>query len=324
MLHLVLLFTPLAPDLCTGRHAQEPSSPIPIEQTIELPVLWDVGLRSSIEIVKRREEWKNGGLVQSRVSTMPIEVECLAEDEQGYVCRWRYGKTMLSATNEFAERIAAMMDGFAVDMRLDESGSVVGFADEEQARRQFEEHVTRFRRTLLDQVGEGTKEAELLSSALNVTRSTLEGPAFASSMLKEPSLFYMWCGGSYELGSEVAYDDLLPNPFGGEPLPAKARLKLTELRPDAAEASIEWSQTLDARKATEMVLAFARTTAEKLGKPVPRPEEVPRLDVQDQASFIFDLSTGTPKSARWSRTITTGDSKRVDALVFTTRSPSTK
>jgi hypothetical protein len=282
---------------------QEPASDLVLTSD------WPVGLRYSLELVKSREERKDGVVVKSGESTTPVDVELLAKDDEGYVCRWTLGRTrMTKGVGEkdaaMAERVLNAFEGLTLDMRLDATGSVQGFADDDGARKLIQQCVA----TLAKASPDGGAAAKQIEAAFGAMDPNVLG----ATMLREPTLMYVWCGSQFELGKKREYEDQLPNPFGGDPFPTRASIELVELR--GAEAVIEWKQRADPERTAQIMLASLKAMARKMGKPEPKVDELPKLAFEDRARFVFDVSVGLPRSAEWSRTTSSDGTERVDGF----------
>ena len=275
--------------------------------SLALPSDWPVGLHYSLVLVKGREERKDGVVVKSQESSTPIEVEIRAKSADGYVCRWTFGRTPMPLEEKqaaFAETLANVFEGVTFDMKLDESGSVQGFVDEEQAQDQVKRCVDVLTKLFADK--------GLPSHLMDQILGTLDPKALSASLLREPQLMYLWCGGEFELGKQRKYEDWLPNPFGGDRFPTQASIGLTELRGN--EAILDWKQHTDPKRTTSILRASLKAMALKLGKPEPTDGERPKMAFKDRARYVFDIALGLPLSVEWSRTVNTDGDERVDSI----------
>lgn len=123
----------------------------------------------------------------------------------------------------------------------------------------------------------------------------------------------MACGASLTQGKRVEYDDLLPNPLGGEPLPSKGYFLLVSSNPDLNQATIEWGQQLDPEKTREFIRKFVRgllsdTSSEEFDKQVAKVQ----LTIDDEATYLFDTRTGLPKTVVYSRAVRVAEHGRTD------------
>lgn len=122
----------------------------------------------------------------------------------------------------------------------------------------LEEQVNLFR-TVMQAMRDGFRKEGKALPNLDAFLQQLTNPQFVQSQaLREPGIYYLACGASLTQGKRVEYDDLLPNPLGGEPLPSKGYFLLVSSNPDLNQATIEWGQQLDPEKTREFIRKFVR------------------------------------------------------------------
>lgn len=313
-----LLATPLAR---AGQEA-EPQGPAATGAPVTLRAMLEPGRRSHYLLEKGREEWSGEALVRSTASTTPVDTEIVGRGERGSVRRWSYGRIQLAPSgqderaNALAEALAGLVSGLSFDLLLDESGSVAGFADEAAAQELLARHLASARAALLERqelVGApGSPRRQQVESALDAAIAATSGPAAGAALLREPSFLYLLCGATLALGEPQESLDSLPSPLGAQPVPSRVLVELVELSADGTQARITYRQQLDQEKLRESLLEGMRRAAEQQGRPAPSSADLPTLDVRDDAELLFDLESGLPIRARWARTTTTVDRKRVD------------
>ena len=297
---------------------QEQAAPAEVTLVAQLAI----DAHSEFQLVKGREDWSGETLVRKSESTTPLETRVVGYVDGGSIVRWTYGKVRLApepgreAANELAELLAGLVDGMHFDVQLDEHGSVVGLADEVGTQARVQEVAKAAKELMLQRteiVGapDSPRRAQI-EGAIDSAISALRGPALAPTLLREPTFFYLFCGSTLALGKPREGADSLPSPLGGTPVPSKVRYELVELPADGAQARIAYRQEIDQEQLAEVLLAGLSRMAEQNGTAPPKPEDLPRLDVRDEGEVLFDVASGLPVSARWSRTTLSSDRKRVD------------
>lgn len=266
-------------------------------KAIDLPVNWQVGEQYKIEMTKERERYRNGIRHTGGQAIVPVDIEVLRKLEDGYIIRWTYGKTRFSGAkvNQITSKIANITENMRLDMRTDGLGSITGLDNKEEIRTHYQ--------AAAKELTAWMQQLNLPQNVVDQITATFAGLAQSNTLslsaVREPSLFYLAFGGSYQLGEAVEFDDLISNPWGQAPIPTKARLFLKELDQQQGTATIAWKQVFDRDKAGPIL----QKSMTAIGLPVPEGEKVfSGLAMDDDALWIFDSKTGWLLSGSWQRT----------------------
>lgn len=282
---------------------------------VELPSDWQVGERHRIEMIKEREQYQGGNREFWGGSRTIVEVEILRKSEAGFVIRWTFGKAELrgaAKTDSLTAKMANLAAGMRLDVRTDALGSAVGLEN-------LDEVMSHYR------IATGTVIREIENMGVPETRiaqirrsiAPLANPATVEALsLREPSLFHLVMGGTFQLGAAQEYEDLLPNPFGGRAFPGKAYFLLHDIKPQKNRAFIEWKQTIDPEKAGSIMLETLTAMAKRVNAPAPTEADLSAMIVEDAADYAVDTKTGWPVSVTHERTTSIGGRRRVDRLTF--------
>ncbi len=239
-----------------------------------------------------------------------IIVEVLDVGNNAIELRWTTGRMQLDeggpasrpAEQDILRLMAEMTDGLHVDFVMDHSGRIQGLKDwqecQKTGRRVAAETFRRLQETgTSDEAIKALKpwiEAKYASKA-SVHQSCLEGPA----------VYFFPLGWKLSTEYDMTYEDLLPNPLGGPPLPCKGIVSLVKGDARSDELEIRWSQYVDREKATSL----ADQAVKRLGetpKAAKRPTTLPLIEVEDRATFTLDRKTGWTKRVRQIRTVRQG------------------
>ncbi len=283
---------------------------------VELPCDWAVGTKYHVEFTKAREDIEEGKPTKRNSSLTPIDVEVLAKRDDGYTYRWTFTKPIIQTgaplPGSLIDKMTGLVDGMQLDLLADESGSITALADPAA----MDAHFERTSKVLMHEiVAKGELAANELAS-LKKAVSSMKGPTFQASYLNFPRLFYMPSGAALILGEKREYEDELPNPFGGEPLPSKAYLVLTKVDKSAGEVVIDWRQTIDPAKAGPILEASIREFTKRSGQELPKEATLNFDAIEDASTYVYDLATGLPKSVVNSRTTMMAGRRRVDSHEF--------
>lgn len=303
------------------RAGASPQAPAAVAQASKISVRprFEVGRRQELQLVRVREEWQGAARVRSNESTTAITIECLAKLEDGWRCRWSFGKVETPKVDgapgdDMVRRIAALVEGVSFEYRVSAEGVFAGVADEARVIAQLDERFAAMAQALRESAGADEAARKRVDTALEQMRPLLSGPALLASSLREPQFYYVLGAGEFERGKPFEVDDQLPSPFGGAPLPARRRVELVDQRSDGAQALLVWSQRMDAKALQAALLARAIEQAEKAGERAPTAEELVAMDVRDDALIYVDLASGLPARVEFARTTVTGERRRIDGF----------
>ena len=285
------------------------------ERTVELPSTWTVGTRFDVTLVKGRLDYEGDTLVKDLESTSQIEVEVVRASGDGHVFRWTLSQLELpesASTNPLARDMAQIMQGAVLDLETDAYGTVQSLVNTRAVRRRIKEAFKLLRSSLIS----SGIHAAALGRVLTPVRESMLGEGMEALLINEPRIFTAPAGGSYVLGKEQAYEELLPIPLTGELVPAEAAFQLEQVDDEANSAVLLWWQNLDPEKTALVMNRYLQNMAREAGLEKPEDEEPLSIEIRDKARFVYDLATGIPRSVSWSRTSKVGPNQRIDWLRF--------
>jgi hypothetical protein len=283
---------------------------------VQLPHDWAIGTAYHVEFTKTREDVEPGKPTKRNSSRTPIDVEVLGKRDDGYTYRWTFTKPVVETEaplpGSLVDKITSLVDGMKLDILADASGSAISLADPAA----MDAHFERTSKVLVDEVEAQGGLAPTELATLKKAVSSMKGPGFQASYLNFPKLFYMPAGSALAPGQKREYEDKLPNPFGGEPLPSKCYLVLTKLDSAANEAVVDWRQSIDPAKAGPILEASIRAFAKRTGQEIPKEAALNFDAIEDASTYVYDLTTGIPKSVVSTRTTLMAGRRRVDSHEF--------
>lgn len=285
------------------------------KKTIVLPHAWPAGTSYHIEFTKTREEIEAGQPTKVESTHTPIDVEVLARRDDGFTVRWTHGKPVLATDVAIVDKVAAFVEGLKMEFIADATGSATKLANPLA----IETHLETQSKALLLKLASSKTLAPDEVESVRAAVATLRAQTFQASIM-----FYMPSGASLVLGEKRTYEDHLPNPFGGEPLPSQAYLELRSVRADANEATVEWRQTIDPTRAGPILEASIRALAKRTGRELPGGASLSFDAIEDAATYVYDLATGVPKSVTVTRTTTLAGVRRIDTQRFDVTWPKPK
>lgn len=275
---------------------------------VTLLAKWKKGEKRKLEIVQTRERTR-GNEVVSRVKLRTnVELEVLEASDKGFVIRWSYLDTKVEdatppAAARNVEDLLGLLKGYKVEVETDDTGDFVGVRNWQELKANAAtmiDAVLNANPTLDANTKNATRQQML---ALFNTKQQIE-----SILIREVRLYYLVIGGSFTPGKRVTYNDLVPNPFGGEPFPCVGSFLLKEHDAASGRAVVEWKNTLDPQHTRRILLKTFADLANRLGAPPPKDSDLPLFNIEDIAEIVMDAKTGWVKSLNQKRITSTTQS----------------
>lgn len=283
----------------------------PAAAGVSLPCAFEPGARVGYRVERAREDVRGGRTTGGR-GTYDVDVEVTGREAGGYLLRWRQGAASVEAAAPLPPAAQAEVDavvdaaeGLELAIRTDERMTPRSLANEAEVRAVFEATLER-----LQTLGGDPPEARDATRRLLATPGTL-----AALVLREPQLLLMLACADLD-EDRVEYQDRLPNPFGGAPLPSRAVVAVVHPGDVAAgkPARLDFSQILDPAGVRTFLEDLARRAAPGRGPP---PGTPPSFAIEDQATVEVDAADGWPTRVDWSRRVVADEARRTDSLAFT-------
>jgi hypothetical protein len=287
--------------------AQAATKPAPVA----LPHDWPVGTRHHLELTKLREDDEEDQPPRISSTRMPIDVEVLARREDGYRVRWTFGHPDAAPesnmSSDLEQKVSGLVEGLVMDFDTDVTGSVTKLVNPSAMDEHFKEATLKLAAQM-----ESSNVPWQDVQAVVVAAEKLKGPSMQNAWLQLPTRFYMPSGATLVPGEKRTYADQLPNPFGGDALPAQSSLTLREVRTEKHEVLVEWRTSIDAEKAAPLLEASMRAYAKKVGQELPPGKPLSFDAIEDAATYVYDLGTGIPRQVVVTRTTIMAGTRRVD------------
>ena len=281
---------------------------------VNLPVKWSIGDTHRIEMTRETVRVHGGSQHSAGQAVTPVTIRVLRRLDDGYVIRWTYGRTRFTGAKPSAlgDKLANLTENLRLALRTDRHGAVIGLENREQIRDHY--------KTAGDAVIDWMLQHDQPDSVVNGVDAMLQKLRTAESVeataTRESTLFFRAFGGTYRKGAPRAFDDLLPNPWGHVPIPARARLFLQNHDKQAGIAVIGWKQVIDRDRAGPVLTETLRA----LGMPIPKDGNVfTGFGINEDGLWIFDTKTGWMLSGSWQRATTfNGNLTSVERIKFRT------
>jgi hypothetical protein len=284
-------------------------------QTVELAVRWKQGDKFHYEITKSRRKTKGGKVTLDSKATTPLTVEVDKASDKGYVLRWTMGETKmanpLAAINPLAKKLGNLIKDFTTLLEIDAEGTLVGVQNWQEVKKRATDAIT-IMTAQLEKSGSPPAQIKAIRAQTLSLFSTEQKILMPST--REAQMFMQPLGIVYDAAKPIEYDDLLPNPFGGEPFPCHSVFALESYDAASKLATISWKQSMDEKETTRIMQASLKKLAAAAGKPAPDGDVLPTMIITDSALFQVNAASGWPQHVKQTRTAHVGDQTQIDTV----------
>ena len=286
-----------------GWAAQTPAQKPAAKDEVETPFPSRVGERARYAMTMAQK----GEAGEPKVTT-DVTVEITRADESGFLITWTYGKFRPDPPGEEAgfeeQKLVDLTRSVRLTLQLERGGDSLKLANWEE----IQERLTQGLGMIQEQVkrdGAGQLEAGRFASEL---KTFYENREFMTAYYtKEPNLFFACLGKRIPTAQPVESDMAFPNPFGGDPFPARVRLSLKEYDQAHHRAVILAAASLDPSRTPGIIERIARGFVEKFAPEMA--DSMPKdlfksLSVESKTEVAVDLTSGWPESLIYETSMT--------------------
>lgn len=285
--------------------------------TVRVVPEWRKGQKARYDVVKTRRKSQPGKPAAESVARSTVDVEVLDAGLDTYVVGWSQGETTIEGATAEQQALAKKMEdlsrGLRIEIGMDSMATFTGVRNWKEVQAALKKASD----TMCDEL----KAKGLAADAIAKIRAQA-APMYASEMLvtqscaRDPLRLFMPLGYEFPDGKPIEYDEKLPNPFGGEPLPCKARFSLREVDEKLGVATVDFRQALNPADAQRIMETTLKAMAERLGKPAPEGSLPKSFSIEDTAEFRVRLANGWVESATHRRVTKADDASQEDVISF--------
>jgi len=297
---------------CTA-HAQESA---PEGRTIEFSARPRAGEIMQYELRKEQERQTPNQPPQRNSSLLRVTLEVLESGAQGMIVRWSHARPADASAQDApgppasdADLIWELVKEIRYELAFDAAGNFVALRNYDEVQPLVDRMLAQLGAILARRGNaEAAQQAMATVQRLFSNRTNLE-----SVLLREPRLFFLPLGKSFSADAPREYEAQLPNPFGGQGLPARGVLRLDWVDHNNQLAAFTMEQTLDpdsVRIVLESLLA--RMPAERRPKDVDMSQV--KVEIGDLGKYTVNLDTSFPERMDFARTTRVPGGYRRDAV----------
>jgi hypothetical protein len=292
--------------------------------SIEVFPHWKKGDTVHLEITRARVKSADGKSRITGKTHTDFTIEVLSANDDGYLVGWTAGKTTFDspfqAEHSFLGQVVNLMNGRQIILEIDSHGTIRGVQNWKGLKAAALKSLDALAAT--EDLQKEKPDKALMSSLRAQWESMLETKAQVEELCtREAQVYFKVLGRVYARNEPFEYEDLLPNPLGGEAFPTHAKMALKTFDKQASRAVITWSQTADPTQVARILDSMIKAMSARLGKE-PLEGEFPKaISMEDHAEIVVDVDTGWVRTLTHARSVNFDTRAQVDAtsIIRTTK-----
>ena len=283
--------------------------------SIEVLPHWKKGDTVRLEITRARVKSADGTSTITGKTHTDFTIEVHSANNDGYLVGWTAGKTTFDAPSQaehsFLGQVVNLMNGRQIMLEIDSHGTIRGVQNWKELRETTLKTLDALAAT--ENLQKEKPNKALMSSLRAQWESMLGTRAQVEELCtREAQIYFMVLGRGYAPYEPFEYEDLFPNPLGGEAFPTHATMALKMIDKQANQAVITWNQTADPSQVARILDSMIKKMRARLGRE-PQEGEFPKaITMEDHAEIDVDVNTGWVKTLKHARSVNFGTRAQVD------------
>jgi hypothetical protein len=284
-------------------------------QSVEIMPYWKKGDRVHLEITRARVKSADGRSTISGKTHTDFTIEVLSANDDGYLVGWTAGKTTFDtpsqAEHSFLGQVVNIMSGRQIVLKIDSHGAIRGIQNWQGLKAAALKSLDALAAT--ENLQNEKRDRALMSNFRAQWESMLGTKEQVEELCtREAQVYFKVLGRGYAHNDPFEYEDLFPNPLGGDAFPTHARMALKTFDKQAGRAVITWSQTADPAQVARILDSMIKEKSARLGRE-PLVGEFPQaISMEDHAEIVVDVDTGWVKTLKHARSLNIGTRAQID------------
>lgn len=282
---------------------------------VEVLPYWKKGDTIRLEINRARVKSADGRSTITGKTHTDFRIEVLSADDDGYLVGWTAGKTKFDspsqAEHSFLGQVVNLMNGLQIILEIDSHGAIKGVRNWKELKAAALKSLDAL--AVAEDVRKEKPDKALMSSLRAQWESMLGTKEQVEELCRrEAQVYFKVLGRGYTHNEPFEYEDLFPNPLGGEAFPTHARMALKTFDKQAGLAVITWSQVADPKQVSRILESVLKEMSARVEKEPPEGEFPKAISMEDHAEIVVDVTTGWVKTLNHARSVNYGTRAQVD------------
>ena len=216
--------------LCSSVSAQH------VDTTLDITAKWKKGEKKELVITRKKEKIENDKYDPSFNLTYLAHISILDSTSEVYTIQWTLDLPKeLKESNPGIEKSMPIYNGFKIIFTTDKKGSFKNLTNWEEVR---DVYMNMSSASIQGEDSIGKATFDKVKAMFN-SQQMVE-----AAFIKDVQLYYAPYGGQFTTQG-VSSSTLLPNPFGGESMPAVTLQKIEKINPEINSFTAIFTQKLD-------------------------------------------------------------------------------
>ena len=261
---------------------------------------WDLGEKYEYEIEHQKLKYNDEDTTSNEMMTYEVEVSVIDSASSGYTVRWFYKNFKSNSENPLVKKLATVSEDIAVDIELDELGTILGVLNWKEVR----DYMTSAIDTLMAELPDVPEIKNMFTNMKGIyaSKETIEATA-----IQDAQQFHNFHGGRYILNEEVKGMIQTQNVYYPEkPFDTEVTVILEELDKDNNEFRIRSINEINSEQLTDTTYDFLVKMFGDLNQEVPPREEFENLTNTIETVSRIHNTGWVLESVLWKEIITDG------------------
>jgi hypothetical protein len=282
---------------------------------IEILPHWKQGDRVRLEITRARVKSADGESRITGKTHTDFTIEVLSANDEGYLVGWTAGKTTFDAPSQaehsFLGQVVNLMHGRQIILEIDSHGAIRGVQNWKGLKTAALKSLDAL--AAAKDLQEEKPDNARMSNLRAQWESMLGSKAQVEELCaREAQIYFKVLGRGYARNTPFEYEDLFPNPLGGDAFPTHANMALKTFDRQAGQAVITWRQVADPKQVSRILESMLKEMSARVGKVPPEGEFPKSISMEDHAEIVVDVTTGWVKTLKHARSVNFGTRAQVD------------
>lgn len=283
--------------------------------SVEILPHWKKGDIVHLEITRARVKSADGRSTITGKTHTDFTLEVLSANDEGYLVGWTAGKTTFDAPSQaehsFLGQVVNLMQGRQIILEIDAHGAIRGVQNWKGLKTAALKSLDAL--AAAKDLQEKKPDNARMSSLRAQWESMLGTKAQVEEICaREAQIYFKVLGRGYARNTPFEYEDLFPNPLGGNAFPTHATMALKTFDRQAGQAVITWSQVADPKQVSRILESMLKEMSARVGKAPPEGEFPKSISMEDHAEIVVDVTTGWVKTLKHARSVNFGTRAQMD------------
>lgn len=288
---------------------QGPNDPLAVNMR------WSRGQKVALILEKRSIDVAGETQVPQSLRRTGVTLEVLRKLDDGWIVAWTYGRTAVEPKTTLSTALAKINEGMRVVFRTDADGQPTKLENAHDVLRTY----GTMRKKVGDQLlARGLKKAALDRIFASMDR-LMKPESVAEVTLRDPRLYLLMAGRKIPRTGKLPFQRDNLTPLSDKSFPSEGFIRLGKRDVKAKEATLVWKLDVDMNKAKPIVLAGLQKIAKEKGFDPPKPEDLPKIEIEEIGTAVVGLAGGWPRQVRRVMTTSRKRSKTIETTVITRR-----